>query len=95
MKGNVVDRFCLELAHERGIPMISWEGHGPTGLDATKLIPSEARARRIDLVTPEELLRREKFEEGDAIKRFFTDWREHAPRYVAGAQRTRLGARRA
>jgi hypothetical protein len=53
--GNDVDRLCLDWAAQHSIPLISWEGHGPNGLDPKKLIPREARKRGIDLVTPEEL----------------------------------------
>ena len=82
-KGNDVDRFCLDLAEQHKIPLISWEGHGPIGFDPTKLIPREAARRGIDLVTPEMLLRREVFTGGQAARRFFAAWKEHAPAYLS------------
>jgi hypothetical protein len=47
IKGNAVDRLCMDWAAEHTIPPISWEGWGPDGLDATKLIPKEAPERGI------------------------------------------------
>jgi hypothetical protein len=84
MVGNRVDKLCLDWAAQHSIPLVSWEGHGPNGLDPKKLIPREARERGIDLVTPEELLNREKFDETKAVQRFFTDWARHAPGFISG-----------
>jgi hypothetical protein len=82
-KGNDVDRLCLDLAEHHKIPLISWEGHGPSGPDPTRLIPREAARRGIDLVTPEGLIRRERFSGAEAARRFFSAWDEHAPSYLA------------
>lgn len=81
-KGSGVDRHLLDLAERYEIPFLSWEGHGPNGLDASKLVPREAHERGIDLLTPEELLRRQNFDEGPAIQRFFLDWDEHVAAYL-------------
>jgi hypothetical protein len=83
LKGSDVDRLCLDLAAQHQIPLISWEGDGPTGSDPTKLIPREARARGINLVTPEELLLRHSFDPVPAAARFFSDWERHVARYVS------------
>jgi hypothetical protein len=82
IQGNDVDLFCLAQAERHRIPFISWEGDTPTGPDPTRLIPTKARARGIDLVTPEQLLARLRFTEGPAIQRFFSDWDGHAPAYL-------------
>lgn len=82
INGNDVDRLCLDWAEQYGIPLISWEGHGPNGFDATKLIPSEGSARAIDVVTPEALLVRNCFDERSAVRRFAAAWDEHAANYV-------------
>ena len=79
---NDVDKLCLDWADQRSIPLVSWEGHGPNGLNPKKLIPRSARERGIDLVTPEELLNREKFDEKKAVERFFAGWTRHAPAFI-------------
>lgn len=84
MVGNQVDKLCLDWAAHHSIPLVSWEGHGPNGLDPKKLIPREAKERGIDLVTPEELLNREKFDETKPVQRFFADWARHAPGFISG-----------
>jgi hypothetical protein len=81
-KGNDVDRICLAWAEQHRVPLISWEGHGPNGFDPNKLIPLEAAKRGIDLVTPEELLRRERFDGTAAAQHFFSGWAEQGPLYV-------------
>jgi len=82
--GNGVDELCLNAATEHSIPLVSWDGHGPNGLDPQKFISREARERGIDLVTPEELLSREKFDPTKAVERFFARWDRHAPVYIFG-----------
>lgn len=82
--GNGVDELCLDGAAEHSVPLVSWEGHGPNGLDPEKFIPREARERGIDLVTPEELLSREKFDATKALERFFAGWDRHAPAFISG-----------
>lgn len=82
IKSNDVDRLCLDWAAQHKVPLISWEGHGPRGLDRKRLIPKEAAARGIDHVSPEELLYAKKFDEQAAIKRFSARWDKHINRYV-------------
>jgi hypothetical protein len=82
--GTDVDLFCLAEAQRHRIPLISWEGDAPTGPKPGKLIPQQAKARGIDLVTPEQLLQRHQFSEGPAVKRFFDGWDAHAAQYVKG-----------
>ena len=82
-KSNDVDRLCLDWAERQRVPLISWEGHGPQGLDPSKLIPREAAKRGIDLVTPEELVRRARFDHVAGMRRFFSAWEHHAPLYLA------------
>lgn len=82
--GNGVDEVCLDGAAEHSIPLVSWDGHGPDGLDPKKFIPRKARERGIDLVTPEELLSREKFDATKAGERFFAGWDRHAPVFISG-----------
>lgn len=84
MIGNGVDELCLDVAAQHSIPLVSWEGHGPNGLDPKKYIPREARERGMDLVTPEQLLSREQFDETKAVERFFAGWDRHAPAYISG-----------
>lgn len=83
LKGDDVDRLCLGWADQHRIPLISWEGHGPNGLDASKLIPREAKIRGTDLVTPEALVRRHNFDHVPAVRRFLSDWDRKAPKYLA------------
>jgi len=83
MIGIGVDELCLDGAAQHAIPLVSWEGHGPNGLDPEKFIPREARERGIDLLTPEELLSRKKFDETKAVERFFAGWDRHAPAYIS------------
>jgi hypothetical protein len=84
IKGNDVDLLCLNWAQQYQIPLISWEGDTPTGPDPTRLIPREAKARGINLVTPERLMIQHQFVEGPAVKRFFADWDAHAGAYLKG-----------
>jgi hypothetical protein len=56
VKGNDVDLLCLKWAEQHRVPLVSWEGLGPSGPIPSKLIPREAKARAIELVTPEQLL---------------------------------------
>jgi hypothetical protein len=81
--GNGVDELCLDWAAQHSIPLVSWEGHEPKGLDSKKFIPKKARERGIDLVTPEELLSREKFDETKAVERFFAGWARHVPAFIS------------
>jgi hypothetical protein len=85
IKGNEVDRLCLDWAGNHKIPLISWEGHGPAGFDASKLIPREAKVRGIDLVTPDQLLIRNNFNEQRAIRRFLSDWNANIDEYLVGS----------
>jgi len=39
---------------------------------------SEATRRGIDLVTPQEFIRRERFDPRPAMRRFFSGWTKHA-----------------
>jgi hypothetical protein len=82
-KGNDVDLLCLDWAERHKVPLISWEGSGPSGPIPSRLIPSEAARRGIDLVTPEELVHREGFNERAAARRFFAAWNKHAPVYLS------------
>jgi hypothetical protein len=82
-KGNDVDLLCIDWAEEHKIPLISWEGHGPDGFDPSKLIPLESARRGIDLVTPEQFIFREVFDQSAAIQRFANDWNRLAPDYLA------------
>ena len=82
LNGDEVDLFCLAEAERHQVPLISWEGDTPTGPDPTRLIPLEAKARGIDLVTPEELLMRHQFSEAPAIERFFSQWDARAAEYL-------------
>jgi len=82
--GTGVDELRLDVAAQHSIPLVSWEGHGPNGLDPKKFIPRAARERGIDLVTPEELLRREMFDETKAVERFFAGWDRHALTFISG-----------
>jgi hypothetical protein len=82
IKGNDVDKVCLDWAEEYRIPLISWEGDGPNGFDASKLIPSQGALRGIDVVTPESFLKRMNFDERPAIQIFGAAWDQHAPDYV-------------
>jgi hypothetical protein len=89
IEGDDVDLFCLAEAERLQIPLISWEGDTPTGPNPTRLIPAQAKARKIDLVTPEDLLLRHRFTAKPAIQRFFADWDKHAPGYLASNQGAR------
>lgn len=80
--GDDVDLLCLDWAQEFNIPLITWEGDTPTGPNPKKLIPQQAKARGIDLVTPEQLLQRHRFSEVPAMKRFFDGWDAHAADYL-------------
>jgi len=91
--GNDVDLFCLAEAERHQIPFISWEGDTPAGPNPTRLIPTQAKVRAIDLVTPQELLRRHQYSEGPAMKRFFASWDARAAAYLKsnpGARETML-----
>jgi hypothetical protein len=81
-KGNGVDRLCLDWAEEHRVPLISWEGDGRNGFNDSRLIPKQGAKRGIDVVTPEELIRRERFNPTAAAQRFFAGWRELAPGYL-------------
>ncbi len=80
--GDAVDLLCVAWAQEDRIPLISWEGHTPTGHNPKKLIPREAKARGVDLVTPEQLLERHKFVEESAAKRFLAAWDSRAEDFL-------------
>jgi hypothetical protein len=83
IRGTNVDRLCLDWAEQHKTPLVSWEGHGPNGLDRSKLIPREAPRRGIDLLTPEELLRRQNFDASAAVQRFFSDWDSQVGGYLS------------
>lgn len=82
--GDDVDLLCVRYAEHFRVPFISWEGDTPAGPDPTKLIPTESKARGIDLVTPEQMLQRHAFDERPAIKRFFSAWDARAAEYLKG-----------
>lgn len=82
-KGNDVDMLCLDWAEQHKVPLISFEGSGPSGPLPERLMPSEATKRGIDLVTPQEFIRRERFDPRPAMRRFFSGWTKHAPSYLS------------
>src|SRR4029078_8915530 len=49
-KGDDVDMLCLDWAAQHKVPLISFEGSGPSGPLPERLMPSEAAKRGIDLV---------------------------------------------
>ena len=57
----------------------------PLASTPQKLMPKEAQARGIDLVTPNELLTRHKFNERRAIRRFLSDWNANVDEYLVGS----------
>lgn len=80
--GNQVDLLCLAQAEKERLPLISWEGHGPSGFNPSKLIPAQAKERGIDLVTPSDLLSRERFDPSAPLNRFFASWAEKATHFL-------------
>jgi len=81
-KGDDVDMLCLDWAEQHKVPLISFEGSGPSGPLPERLMPSEAAKRGIDLVTPQEFIRRERFDPRPAMQRFFSGWTKHAAGYL-------------
>lgn len=83
LKGNDVDLICLERAEKHNVPLISWEGTREDGtLNSGKLIPREALLRGVDLVSPDQLLERERFDPSVPLRRFFADWDRHVGHYI-------------
>lgn len=82
-RSNDVDMLCLDWAERHKVPLITWEGSGPSGPLPARLMPIEAAKRGIDLVTAEELVRRERFDPRPAMRRFFSGWTKHAPTYLS------------
>jgi hypothetical protein len=81
--GSDVDRLCMDWAVEHEIPLISWEGWGPEGLNEKTLIQREAPGRGIDLLSPEQLLKRLNFDGASAVRRFLADWDARIGEYAA------------
>jgi len=73
--GDDVDVHCAKRAETFSVPLISWEGVSHTGeIDNDKTIRKEALQRGVVVVTPQELLVRERFDPRPAIERFFRAW---------------------
>jgi hypothetical protein len=82
IKSEDTDLLCLDWAAQRKIPFVTWEAHDLGVLCPEKSIPSEARKRGIDVVTPEELLHRTKFDESEAVRQFMANWDQHEAIYM-------------
>jgi len=74
--GNAVDRLCLDWADKHKVPLISCE------TNPKKLIPKEAKARGIDLATPEKFLKQRNYDGPAAAQKFLADWDAKAPAYI-------------
>jgi hypothetical protein len=74
--GNAVDGLCLDWADKHKIPLISCE------TNPKKLIPKQAKARGIDLATPEAFLKQQNFDGPAAAQTFLADWDAKTPAYL-------------